>query len=101
MYCTLFTIASADYTSKSVDLMFGSSNNKRCVVIPVTNDAIPEDPEHFSVMLSMTTPLAGVILTPDNATVVINDDDGKCSDRHMAKCLIPCILFNSNSGIRT
>ena len=78
MYCTLFTIASADYTSKSVDLMFGSSNNKQCVVIPVTNDAIPEDPEHFRVMLSMPIPQAGVILTPDNVTVVINDDDGEC-----------------------
>ena len=78
MYCTLFTIASADYTSKSVDLMFGSSNNKWCVVIPVLNDTVPEVPEHFSVMLSMTNPLAGVVLTPDNATVVINDDDGEC-----------------------
>ena len=77
-HCTLLTIASADYTGKSVDLMFGSSNNKRCVVIPVTNDAIPEDPERFRVMLSMTTPQAGVILTPDNVTVVINDDDGEC-----------------------
>ena len=74
MHCT---IASADYTSKSVDLMFGPSNNKRCVLIPVTNDMVPEVPEHFSVVLSMATPLAGVILTPDNASVVINDDDGE------------------------
>ena len=73
-----FTIASADYTSKSVDLIFGPSNNKQCVLIQVTNDTVPEDPEHFSVMLSMITLLAGVILTPDNATVVINDDDGEC-----------------------
>ena len=57
--------------------MFGSSTRKRCVQISVLNDTIPEDPEHFSVVLSMTTPLAGVILTPDNATVVINDDDGE------------------------
>ena len=60
--------------------MFGSSSDKRCVMIPVLNDTVPEVPEHFSVMLSMTTPLAGVILTPDNTTVVINDDDGECSD---------------------
>ena len=73
----MFTIASADYTSKSVDLIFGSSNKKRCVVIPVLNDTVPEVPEHFSVVVSMTTPLAGVILTPDSATVVINDDDGE------------------------
>ena len=54
--------------------------------IPVFNDMVPEAPEHFSVVLSMTTPLAGVILTPDNATVVINDDDGECSDRRLTKC---------------
>ena len=77
----LYTIASADYTSKSVDLMFGPSSRRQCVLIPVINDMVPEVPECFSVVLSMTTPLAGVILTPDNATVVINDDDGKWSDR--------------------
>ena len=71
------TIASADYTSKSIDLMFGPSIRKQCVRIPVLNDTIPEVSEHFSVVLSMTTLLAGVILTPDNATVVINDDDGE------------------------
>ena len=57
--------------------MFGPSSNKQCMLIPVTNDMVPEVPEHFSIMLSMTTPMAGVILTPNNATVVINDDDGK------------------------
>ena len=50
------------------------------MLIPVLNDAVPEVPEHFSVVLSMTTPLAGVVLTPDNATVVINDDDGEWSN---------------------
>ena len=79
--CTVlffFTIASADYTSKSIDLIFGPSIRKQCVLISVLNDTVPEVPEHFSVVLSMTTPLAGVILTPDNVTVVINDDDGEC-----------------------
>ena len=77
MYSTWFTIASADYTSKSVDLMFGSRSRKQCVQISVLNDKVPEVPEHFSVVLSMTTLPAGVILTPDNTTVVINDDDGE------------------------
>ena len=78
MYCAFFfTIASADYTSKSIDLIFGPSISKQCVLISVLNDTIPEVPEHFSVVLSMTTLLAGVVLTPDNATVVINDDDGE------------------------
>ena len=48
------------------------------MLISVINDTVPEVPEHFSVVLSMTAPQAGVILTPDNATVVINDDDGEC-----------------------
>ena len=73
-----FTIGSADYTSKSIDLMFGQSSKKQCVLIPVLNDTVPEVPEHFSVVLSMTAPLAGVILTPNNATVVISDNDGEC-----------------------
>ena len=80
MCSALFSTASADYTRKSVDLMFGPSSRKRCVLIPVTNDMVPEAPEDFSVFLSMATPLAGVVLTPDNATVVINDDDGEWSD---------------------
>ena len=46
------------------------------------NDTVPEVPEHFSVVLFMTTPLAGIVLTPDNATVVINDDDGEWSDTY-------------------
>ena len=71
-------IASADYASSTVDLMFGPSISKQCVTISVLNDTIPEVPEHFSVVLFMTTPLAAVILTPDNTTVVINDDDGEC-----------------------
>ena len=52
------------------------------MLIPVTNDMVPEVPEHFSVVLSMTTPLAGVILTPDTATVVVSDDDGEWSDTY-------------------
>ena len=73
-------LASADYVSSTVDLVLRPSISKQCVLIPVTNDTVPEAPEDFSVVLSMTTPLAGVVLTPDNATVVINDDDGECSD---------------------
>ena len=73
----MLTIASVDYTSNSVDLMFEPSSRKQCALIPVLNDTVPEAPEHFSVMLFMRTPLAGVILSPDDATVVINDDDGE------------------------
>ena len=73
-----FAIASADYVSSSVALMFGPSSKKQCMLISALNDTVPEVSEHFSVVLSMRTPLAGVILTPDTATVVISDDDGEC-----------------------
>ena len=38
---------------------------------------IPEVPEQFRVMLAMATPLPGIVLTPDVATVAIHDNDGK------------------------
>ena len=66
-----------DYTSELVDLVFGPSSRRECVLISVLNNTIPEVSEHFSVVLSMTAPLAGFVLAPDNATVVINDDDGE------------------------
>ena len=50
---------------------------KQCVEIPVINDTTPEIPEQFKVMLVMTTPQPGIVLTPGNATIIINDDDGK------------------------
>ena len=69
---------SADYANTTADLRFGQSSRKQCVQIPVINDMVPEAPEHFRVMLAMPTPPPGIVLTPDTATIVINDDDGKC-----------------------
>ena len=57
--------------------MFGPSSRRWCTLIPVINDTVPEVQEHFGIVLSITTPLVGVVLSPDSATVVINDDDGK------------------------
>ena len=71
-------IVSADYANTTADLRFGPSSRKQCVQIPVINDMVPEAPEHFRVMLAMATPLPGIVLTPDTATIIINDDDGKC-----------------------
>ena len=71
-------IASADYTSIATNLRFGLNSRKQCVQIPVINDMVPETQEYFQVKVAMTTPLPGFALTPDTATIVINDDDGKC-----------------------
>lgn len=70
-------IASADYVNTVTDLRFGPSSTNQCVLIPVTDDVVPEVPEQFSVMLARTTLLAGIVLTPDRTTVTIHDDDGK------------------------
>ena len=69
---------SADYANTTADLMFGPSSRNQCVLIPVINDMVPETLEQFRVKLAMTIPLPGIVLTPDTATIVINDDDGKC-----------------------
>ena len=70
-------IVSADYANTTADLTFGPSSRKQCVLIPVINDMVPENREYFRVKLAMTTPLPGIVITPDIATIVINDDDGE------------------------
>ena len=75
-YTSLMTV-SADYANTTTDLRFIPSSRKQCVQIPVINDMVPETPEQFRVQLAMVTPLPGIVLTPDVATIVINDDDGE------------------------
>jgi len=70
------TIALADYASTLANLTFGPSSRNQCVLIPIINDMVPEVPEQFRLMLTMTTPLPGIVLTPDSTTVTIHDDDG-------------------------
>jgi len=74
---TSLIVGSADYANTTADLTFGPSSRNQCVLIPVINDVVPENLEQFRVKLAISTPLPGVVLTPDIATIVINDDDGK------------------------
>jgi len=62
---------------EGTNLRFGLNSRKQCVLIPVINDMVPEVHESFRVMLTTTTPLPGIILTPDSATIFIDSDDGK------------------------
>ena len=79
-------IASADYTSIATNLRFGLNSRNQCVLIPVINDMVSETQEYFQVKVAMATPLPGIVLTPDTATIVINDDDGKCEDCTVMYC---------------
>jgi len=83
----LINIASADYTSIATNLRFGLNSRDECVHIPVINDMVPETQEYFRVKLAMATPLPGIVLTADTATIVINDDDGKCE---LILTVLPC-----------
>jgi len=70
--------ASADYINTTAGLRFGPSTRKQCVLIPVINDAVPENQEYFRVKLAMATPQPGIALIPDIVIIFIIDDDGKC-----------------------
>ena len=74
---TSLLIVSADYANTTAVMRFGVSSGKQCVQIQVINDMVPETQEYFQVKVAMTIPLPGIVLTPDNATIVINDDDGE------------------------
>ena len=70
-------IVSADYANTTADVRFGPSIRTQCVLIPLINDVVLEAPKQFRIKLAMVTPLPCIVLTPDTATIVINDDDGK------------------------
>ena len=102
--CVYSIIALADYTNTTAELKFGPRMRKQCVQIPVINDVVPEIPEQFLVKLAEATPLPGIVLTPDIATILINDDDGKCEwlleDSENVVLVLRCApLFCSNFGI--
>ena len=55
-----------------------------CSNITITDDIIVEEREEFlvSLMTQSTTFSAGVVLIPDNATIVIADNDGTLLSDH-------------------
>ena len=70
--------ATDDYETISSLLTFGPGVTTRAVSIPITNDNVHEpDPEQFLANLGLLTTGVEVTIAPDQATVVINDDDGK------------------------
>ena len=64
-----------DYTEVSVQLSFQPGESEMCTAISITNDAILEDSETFSVQINTTD--QAVILNPSSATVTILDNDSE------------------------
>ncbi len=76
-------------------------NSMSCVDIVILEDSAVEDIERFYVELSTSDPVN--ILSPDNATVSILDDDGR--SLHFSQFRETCLLYmvvhcNSNLACR-
>ena len=67
--------AGEDYTPTNEILTFTSAPRQVYVNITISNDAVVEQQETFSVRLSTTD--QSVSLTQDEATVIVNDNSGR------------------------
>ena len=66
--------AGMDFSNISLDLTFSPSSTTQTVMVPILNDAVPEDMlEYFSVVLMSTDP--AVSLSPKIANITIVDDN--------------------------
>ena len=63
-----------DYTADSDTLTFpDGSDSSQTIIIDIIDDSIDEDPEDFTVSLTLAGGSAGAVGTPDTATVTISD----------------------------
>ena len=89
-----------DYTEVSVQLSFQPGESEMCTAISITNDAILEDSETFSVQLNTTD--QAVILNPSSSTVTILDNDSESGSQsiiyfihyiHVLYYTTPCMVY--------
>ena len=66
-----------DYSPITTTLQFNNTTSRDCVRIPIVADNILEDDEDFFGTLNSTDPF--VIISPDLARVLIQDNDRKFS----------------------
>ena len=67
-------MASSDYTAASDTLTIIAGQTSGTIIVPITDDAVAEGDEDFTVTLN--TPTGATLGTPATATVTINDDEG-------------------------
>ena len=68
-----FNAVGMDFSNTSLNLMFSPSSTTKNVMVPIHNDAVPEDMlEYFSLVLMSTDP--AVSLNPKIANITILDD---------------------------
>ena len=83
-----------DFSNTSLSLTFSPSSTTQTVVVPILNDAVPEDMlEYFGLVLMSTDP--AVSLNPKIANITILDDsDSKLS---VVRCLYTQLICCTKS----
>lgn len=78
--CVCLCLAPDDYEAVNQTLTFDATNTRTTVPITIVNDEVDENEENFISRLSLE-PVVGdppnVQLQPDQATLLIGDDDGQ------------------------
>ena len=78
MYNLFFNAAGMDFSNTSLDLTFSSSSTTQTVMVPILNDAVPEDMlEYFTLVLISTDPAVSLNSMIANITIA-DDSDSKC-----------------------
>jgi len=72
-----------DYTALSPDpneviFLPAQSEQSRTVTIPIINNDVREEIEHFTLQLSLPNGSTGVVLDQNSTTVQIMDEDREC-----------------------
>ena len=70
----LFSAAGLDFTSIQITVTFSPQETIAQARVPITDDSIVEDTEHFTALMSTNNP--NVVIGDDTATVTILDNNG-------------------------
>ena len=69
----------SDYQSVNQTLTFSPINTTITISVPILDDQVDEDQEFFIVKLVLVNEQQNVQVQPDEATVFVEDNDGKLS----------------------
>ena len=76
--CTSST-AGADYVPVNRLLTFGPSDPRLCIGVPILDDAVVENDEIISLILSLESAINGVSIGRPTSTITILDGNGEYS----------------------
>ena len=87
-----FDIDPDDYRTTSTLLTFGPAATTRQVSILITTNGVNEPTEQFQALLTLLTTGVDVTIRPSEATVFIEDDDGKFIFGRVAHISCSCCI---------